>query len=161
MAFRRMQVFRTKDNLFLGYLSCDTVNSQRAWVTNSAVMAYNYDWMSYSDGRWRLDQETDGGNRSLTYDAVLTDDWWEAVWGLADNWIYLTLGADGSVMYSDGNVSRMLRVDDHRMLFFLKSSDPEGPTARDWDGKPIRPYWNVSLGLVPEGSNPNDLPMGK
>lgn len=161
MAFRRMQVFRTKDNMFLGYLSCDTVNGQRAWVTNSAVGGYDYDWVSYSDGRWRLDQETYGENRSLTYDAVLTDDWWQAVWGLSDNWIYLTLGADDSVVYSDGEVSRNLRVDDDRMLFFLKSSDQEGATGHDWDGNPMRHYWNVSLRLVPEGSDPNNLPMGK
>jgi hypothetical protein len=66
--------------------------------------ARNYKWQDYPDGRRRLDQETGGGDRSLTY----SSNGGYPCWGLASNWVYLKYGEDHSISYDNGNGIRFL-----------------------------------------------------
>lgn len=105
MSFRKMQVFRRLDKSLLGYLGCVPSEEQKAVVTDYDH-AYNYEWVRYDNGLYRLDKETSGGNRSLTYDSKLAK---LACWGLGTNWLYLKLGADQSVIFAEGKLVYTLR----------------------------------------------------
>lgn len=151
MAFQKIQVFRAKDNKYAGYLSCSAflgnVADQSALVTIRADQAYLYEWVSYSGGRFRLDQETSGANRSLTYDG---DSPWKACWGLGANWIYLSRRPDDTVTYTDGGTTFILRMMPDRHLIWEDVNLPEGASYADLDGNLNGMSWNMSLRVEPQ-----------
>ncbi len=124
MSYQNIKVLTQQDEL-LGYLSCSS-----DWTTMSADItklerAYPYNWVDV-DGGLRLDQKTDGGDRSLTYSSNGND----PCWGLGVNWVVVQHHEDESITTTIGGELRYLG----RGLF------NQGPS------------WSYNLSWVTEGA---------
>ncbi|UUZ48101.1 hypothetical protein LP420_35015 [Massilia sp. B-10] len=91
------------DNEHLGYLANDS-----SWLHDGVAIvgietAYLYNWVPV-EGGLRLDQQTDGGDRSLTYSS--NGDY--PCWGLGANWVVVTHGEDESISFVERGVRYFL-----------------------------------------------------
>ncbi|UUZ53705.1 hypothetical protein LP419_34485 [Massilia sp. H-1] len=91
MSYTKIEVL-TMENEHVGYLANSSDWTTQAAVITGVEKAYLYDWVDV-DGGSRLDQQTDGGTRSLTYSSVGE----YPCWGLGANWVVVTHGDDGTV----------------------------------------------------------------
>jgi hypothetical protein len=91
--YARMKV--STPTQFLGYLamSQDWTN-YNAILVSDAKKAYGYKWVNVSGGL-RLDQDTSGGARSLSYASIGV----YPCFGLGSNWVVLKHGADHSISF--------------------------------------------------------------
>jgi hypothetical protein len=102
MSYQNIKVFTMQDE-HVGYLSCSS-----DWTTMSADItklerAYPYKWVDV-DGGLRLDQQTDGGDRSLTYSSNGN----YPCWGLGVNWVVVQHHEDETITTTIGGELRYL-----------------------------------------------------
>jgi hypothetical protein len=131
MSYKRMKAF-DKDKNFVGYLSCvPDFTTQQAMVAD-ADEAYKYQFVTF-EGRddLRLDQQTDGGDRSLTYSSLGV----YPCWGLGVNWVYVNHETTGRISFKYGDERRYLGrgLFNHgpswtRTLNWLHETDNDGKT---------------------------------
>lgn len=130
MSYKRMKAFDQSKN-FKGYLSCaPDWTTQQTTVTDIAS-AYNYRFISYEGiPEQRLDQQTNGGDRSLTYTSLGVS----PCWGLGVNWVYVQYDTKHRISFNYG--------DQRRYLGYWKSGD--SPNADS--------TWRIYLSWIPEGA---------
>lgn len=127
MSYKRMKAFDQNKN-FVGYLSnAPDFTTQQAMVTE-LDRAYKYKFVTFEGiPELRLDQQTDGGDRSLTYSSLGV----YPCWGLGGNWIYINYETTNRISFNYGDERRYLG----RGLF---NSGPD---------------WSRMLSWVPEKNN--------
>lgn len=125
--YKRMKV-STLTGEHLGYLSMS-----REWTTTQAMVthldeAYQYKWVTVAGGL-RLDQGTDGGDRSLTWGGqgfgsiFLTDEIYPC-WGLGSNWVVVTHHPDETISFIDREGHRRSLGGGLGPLQWLQPTDP-------------------------------------
>jgi hypothetical protein len=99
MSYKRMKAFDKNKN-FVGYLSCaPDFTTQQAKVTD-INSAYKYNFVTFAGiPEKRLDQQTDGGDRSLTYGSLGVF----PCWGLGANWIYVNYEDSHKISFNYGD----------------------------------------------------------
>jgi hypothetical protein len=99
MSYQRLKAFDQNKN-FVGYLSCaPDFTTQQAKITD-INSAYKYNFVTFEGiPERRLDQQTNGGDRSLTYSSLGV----YPCWGLGINWIYVNYETNHSISFNYGD----------------------------------------------------------
>lgn len=141
MVFTKMEVLLVEGGFLpLGYLASGAGyrGIPDCLTVTDLENAYLYEWVDCGNSYWRLDQDTSGGNRSLTYESAdLTDSFKLACWGLGDNWIYLRQ-KDGRICYERDSVTYTPRLWSNLDDVYVFTFQEEG-TASDCPEVKFRP----------------------